>query len=379
MKRLLSQSLTRRAIALFAGLWLGGFICAQQQEISILTEAPQPIADSLANRWQVHLDLTTFMRDAEFSLPYTRGYTVLGFFADPTARYQIGTVGRATLGLHLASAAGYEGLHTWQPLVRLEYIPSDNFRIVMGTLYGNLAHGLYEPMLDRERYIYAHQEEGMQILARTAHWSTDTWLHWENLLEPWQADQERFTMGSSNVIHFEWNKFGISFPLSFLGSHRGGQFSTLDTCIQSLFTESVGLQLQLNIRHSTLRLEAPFFFYQDISPVKCMAFDNGHGFWPQLSYEYRNLSWHLIANGGYWIGNQFIAPRGSYLFQGVSWHRKDIADAERRMATFRLALEKRLTSNFLIGADSEAYSDFTRGGTDIVFALYLRFTPTWNL
>lgn len=382
MNPLTAQHPIRRAIVLLVGLWLGGFVYAQQPDLGILTESPQPLADSLANHWQVHLDVTTFMRDAEFSLPYTRGYTALGFFAAPTIRRQIGTVGRATMGLHLASAAGYQGLHTWQPLIRLEWIPSNDFRLVMGTLYGALSHGLYEPMLDRERYIYTHREEGVQILAhiRPLRWHTDTWLHWENLLEPWQADQERFSLGSNNEITFiNTSLFHLSLPFSFLGSHRGGQFSTLDTCIQSLFTESVGLRMGLATDHWDVEIHTPFFFYQDISPTKYMAYDKGYGFWPQLSFEYRHPSWHFIASAGYWYGYQYIAPRGSYLFQSVSWHRPDFQEPHRSMVTARLGLEHTLTADFFVGADVEAYINLSHSGTDIAFGLYLRYTPEWKL
>jgi hypothetical protein len=68
----------------------------------------------------------------------------------------------------------------------------------------------------------------------------DTWLHWEDLLEPWQPKQERFSLGSSHLLILGeglcHGRMTVSLPLSFLGSHRGGQFSSLDTCIQSLFT-----------------------------------------------------------------------------------------------------------------------------------------------
>ena len=351
----------------------------------------------------MHLDVTTFMRDAEFSAPQTPGYTAVGFFAEPTVQRGIGTYGHATFGLHLANAAGYQGLHTWQPLVRLECTPHRDVRLVMGTLYGGLSHGLYEPMFDRERYIYAHQEEGVQLLAyiRPLRWRTDTWLHWENLLEPWQMDQERFTLATSNVItpidyrkkdsnQFSIFNFQFSIPFSFLGSHRGGQFSALDTCIESLFTESLGLTLNFQVSTFNFQLSTPWFFYQDISPVKCQAYDNGYGFWPQISIsrDTRQFSFfNFQFSIGYWMGHQYIAPRGGYLFQSVSWDDPDFRQPDRRMATARIALEYAFADDFRLGADAEAYYDVTGpimsagtpGRTDIAFGLYLRYTPTINL
>ena len=324
-------------------------VSPRQPEPAILLDRPQPCpaADS-GGQWVWKADLTTFLRDAEFSLPYTRGYTAIGFFLNPTVSRRIGTKGRAEVGLHLSTAAGYDGLHTWQPLVRLEYTPSSHCRIVMGTLYGNLSHGFYEPMLDRERYIYAHQEEGIQILADipALRWHTDTYLHWENLLEPWQEDQERFTLGSNNEVvplDIAWgnSRLQVTIPMAFLGSHRGGQFSALDTCIQSLLTESVGLRTALTLgKRHTVTLHAPWFFYQDISPTSWMAYNRGRGFWPQISYDYHKTGqWHGAICVGYWQGNQYIAPRGSYLFQSISWHQPTYTETDRAMITARLFAE----------------------------------------
>ena len=347
--------------------------------------------DSLHGHWRWGVDVTTFLRDAEFSLPYTRGYTAVGFFASPFVQHRIKQHAQATFGVHLSGAAGYQGLYSCQPLVRLEYEPLPHLRLVMGSIYGTLSHNLYEPMLDRERFIYAHQEEGVQVLAHTPHWTTDTWLHWENLLEPWQMDQERFTLGSSNTItplNFQLSilnsQLSLSIPLSFLGSHRGGQFSALDTCIESLLTESIGLTLnsQFSILNSqlSLSLHTPWFFYQDISPTSWQTYDRGHGFWPQLTYDYRNThNLHLMGGIGFWMGHQFIAPRGSYLFQSVSWHRPSFSEPDRRMVTARLALEHDYSPDFHLGADVEVYHNLTEKGTDIAFGLYLRYNPKWSL
>ncbi len=339
------------------------------------------------NSWRIGVDVTTFLRDAAFSLPYTRGYTATGFFLSPYAKRLIGPDAQLTLGANLAGAAGSGGFHSWQPLVRLEYEPVNNVRLVMGTLYGGLSHGLYEPMFDRERYIYAHNEEGIQLLANAwlggMPFTSDTWLHWEELLEPWQMTQERFTLGSSNVMEV-WNsdKAVLSIPFSFLGTHRGGQFTALDTCIQSLFNESVGLRFDCRIGDRTaLTADLPAFFYQDISPTKCLAYGNGWGLWPQIGLDHRfrhrnkdsHGNWQMLAQAGYWHGHQFIAPRGSYLFQSVSWHRADFAEPDRDMLTAKLELQNCYNRYFSLGIDAEFYYDLSHRGLDFVFGLYMRY------
>ncbi len=347
--------------------------------------------DGCLGNWRYGVDVTTFFRNAEFFLPYTKGYTATGFFLNPYLKRKIGSHAQLTLGVHLAGVAGYDGLRKWQPLVRLEYEPHPHWRLVMGSLYGTLTHGLYEPMFDRERYIYAHQEEGVQILGEVpfgpCRLRTDTWVHWEELLEPWQSTQERFTLGSNNDLRLlelamGEGQLGVAMPFSFLGSHRGGQFTALDTCIQTLMNENVGLRLYWEKPTSlSLRLDVPFFFYQDMSPTKCMAYDNGWGMWPQLAFhcalpkgigESRWCGdWQLRLQAGYWYGYQFIAPRGSYLFQSISWHDAGFAVQEREMATALLALENRY-GKLALGVDAEFYYDLREKGMDMAMGVYLR-------
>ena len=170
------------------------------------------------NSWLIGVDAATFLRDAEFSLPYTRGYTATGFFVTPYAKHMIWRDAQMTFGVHLAGVAGSEGIRQWKPLVRLEYNLHDNVRLVMGSLYGGLTHKLFEPMFDRERYIYDHYEEGMQILAQLPivgllGLTTDTWLHWEELLEPWQMTVAAVGMGTQHAargdtvdaVQFPWD------------------------------------------------------------------------------------------------------------------------------------------------------------------------------
>lgn len=338
-------------------------------ELTLLADDPAPLP---ADGWRWGVTATTFLRDAAFSLPYTLGYTATGFFLDPYAQYTLNQQVRLTAGVHMAGVAGYDGLRKWQPLVRMEYIPNSQVRLVMGTLYGPLSHRLYEPMLDRERYIYDHQEEGVQLRVDTRYFWSDTWLHWENLLEPWQADQERFTLATSNGVRVTRR---MTIPFSFLGSHRGGQFSALDTCIESLFNESMGVRFDwpLNQRERVrVMIEVPFFWYQDVSPTKCQAFDNGWAVWPQLTYTMHFSGCRLVATAGYWYGHQWIAPRGSYLFQSVSWRSRDLTFPDREMATMRVAAEYKPWEQFSLGADAEGYYDIREAGLDFVFGVYMK-------
>lgn len=370
-------------ILLLCALQVGRAQTPVPHEISILCDTPSLMTPSQNHPWQWGLDLTTFFRDAEFSSPYTRGYTATGFFLTPFVSHPIAEGSSITLGVNLNGVAGYSGIHSWHPFVRLQSQVSPHLLMVMGSLYSALSHGLYEPMFDRERYIYDHQEQGVQFLLQLPIYActlfSDTWVYWEDLLEPWQPKQERFTLGTSNLLTFpEIGRAQLTFsiPFSFLGSHRGGQFTALDTCIESLFNESLSLRVSCMPSHrSRLTLDLPCFLYQDISPQHKQHFSQGTGFWPHITFRLNsaNKNTTLILQGGYWHGHQYIAPRGSHLFQSVSWHRADFTDPIRSMATAKLAFQKNFNPNFALGLDAECYYHIPLSQLDMAFGLYMRY------
>ena len=75
---------------------------------------------------------------------------------------------------------------------------------------------------------------------------------------------------------------------------------------------------------------------------------------------------------GYWYGHQFIAPRGSYLFQSISWHDALFAVQEREMLTANAALENHY-GNLSLGLDAEFYYDLREKGLDMAVGLYMRY------
>ena len=84
-------------------------------------------------------------------------------------------------------------------------------------------------------------------------------------------------------------------------------------------------------------------------------------------------SWKMLLQAGYWYGYQFIAPRGSYLFQSVSWHKKDFVAPEREMVTAKIGVENNYTSKFALGLDADFYYDLHEKALDLAFGVYLRY------
>lgn len=253
------------------------------------------------------MDVLSFLRNAEYMMPYTVGYTSINCRLTPTLTYTINDRTRFTGGLQFDNIVGSDSIIHLYPYFRIEYEPAKWARIVLGDIYGGAEHGLEDPIYDRERNFfsyYYHPEAGVQILTSQNRWVSDTWIDWEHYLNPWTYDQERFTMATRHELILKecglpysgnnrtrkwdmaaetWNtlfpplarqrateaeepphtetlaaateqpphsarlmhRMMISMPLTAMVAHRGGQFSLIDTNNESLFNFHAGLRLTL--------------------------------------------------------------------------------------------------------------------------------------
>ena len=323
-----------------------------------------------------NVSATGFIRDAEYFLPFTKGYTMAGFRIAPTIQYlSPDKEFRMKVGTLLTEVAGMYGFWKMEPILSMEYWPSNHFGLVLGTLYGSDEHMLEAPLYDPERYYIDYKEDGLQVMVNTSHFLSDTWVNWEHFLKPWTPDQERFTLGTNNLlISFDRDPIRVSVPATFMGSHRGGQFTTLDTCIETLFNEMIGISLQFG----STELKANGFFFQNASPTPHTTFDKGWGLYPNLSHSFaikmQNGPMLLGLTLGYWYGNQFQSARGSWLYQSVSWHNPDFAQPIRRMITAKLSLSQMINwvknkAHPSWDLDAEAFYDIDLKKTDFAIGL----------
>lgn len=352
--------------------------CAAQKPAS--TPLFASATDTVTGALSCDIDATTFFRDAEFFMPFTKGYTASGFRLAPALRYNINDKASIRGGVLFTGIAGSTGLWKVEPIVTLRYQPTQWLRLTMGTIDGNLCHHLDEPLYNRERWVYDYKEDGLQIQTHTRHWESDTWLDWEHFLEPWTPDQEQFTLGTRQQFRFHGDNWSVQLPFSFLGTHRGGQFSTLDTCIETLFNGSAGLGCGYRNDRFALDLTLPAYFYKKATsaPETHLPFDQGWGIYPQLSgtLTLPQFSIHLVC--GYWYGHHFISSRGSHLFQSTSWFDPNFCQAERHLATFDISISHCYRQlDFAI--DAQFYYDPDHRKLDLAVGIAMRFNKSWRI
>lgn len=329
------------------------------------------------------IDAVAFFRDAEYFLPYTKGYTASAFRLSPTLRYQIDAKASIEGGVRMTALAGTDGSIKAYPILSIKYKAANWLRFTIGTIEGSLSHQLDEPMYDYERWVYDFQEDGLQILTNTRHWSSDTWVNWEHFLYPWTADQERFTLGSRHTFELvsSHSDGHLLLDASFMGSHRGGQFSDLDTCIETLFNENAGLRWEQRcLNGDYFRIKLPFYFFQNNSPKaeRYTPFENGWGVWPSVEMRatWGKTAWQWAA--GYYYGYQYLSPRGSYLFQSVSWYDPLFVQRNRHLVTATIGFDHRY-KELDLSALAQFYYDPDHKKLDLAIGITLAFKRSFRL
>ena len=337
-------------------------------------------------RWSAHIGGTALFRDAEYFMPFTKGYTISGFRVAPTLQYHVGDL-HFEGGALLTAVAGTEGLYRAEPVLTVSYRPLDWLTLNMGTLkggnlLGDAQHNVGEPMLDPERWYLSPKEDGVQILTGCSsknclfNWRSDTWVNWERFFLPAQADQERFTLGSAHRLSLR----SLRLDAAFMGCHRGGQFSALDTCIETLFNERLGLGYTFSFgSRNSLTLSADAYFFQNASPERHRhtAYTSGYGLHPHatLAMPFGKRSDDRLELGlGYWYGHQYLSARGSWLYQSASWCDPAYLQPQRHMLTAGLSF----THNRL-NLNAQLYHDLSLHRTDFALSLILHFQATHPL
>lgn len=335
----------------------------------------------------LYIDATGFFYDAEYASPFAKGYTVTGFRLSPTLAYGINQRAQLRIGLNATMFAGLDSLYKVRPTFSLVYMPTRWLQIVAGTLTGSHFHELGDPVYDPSRWIYNYQEDGLQIITNTRHWTSDTWLDWSHYLTPWTADQERFTMGSRHeieVLHLT-DKASVTIPFHFVASHRGGEVKTIDTNTVTTFSERAGIRVQYFFNHSRLTFDMPFYLYH----LEDNTLDHkGNGFYPAISYEYSNIN-NIEAKGicfrataGFWHGDHFFSAYGnpsfwsannySALHMPTGSYNASINSDVRNMLTFNLSLEHEFRG-LNLGLQALACHDMGLGKTDFFVSFIMRY------
>lgn len=304
-----------------------------------------------------------FLWNNEFFNDVVEGYTLIGYHITPTLQYHFSKNIKIEAGVHLLQYSGLDKFSTIAPVYRASYQKND-FSFILGTLYGTANHRLSDPMYFFEQYFTSNLENGVQAIWMKERFELDVWLDWRNFIFLNDSTQEQLTAGiSSEVSPVKSDNWKVSFPISLLLNHRGGQ---IDTSSNRMLT-AMNYGLGINVGHyfdskiiSGVEADVQYLGFIDNSPTVESIYDNGMGILSEVRIK-RNESFLQL---GYWYGNQFLSLQGHPMYQCESVKGDEFNKSERNLLTGKIFYSKSIYKGIYIGLMGEFFYDLESQNID---------------
>lgn len=356
-------------------------------------------------------DNINFIRDNEYQGNLTKGYTLPGFWIQPTFGYQPLRNLKVEAGVYLLRYWGankypnlnYSDIGEWKgnqvqkgfhclPVFRVQMALTNTLDIVLGTLYGKNNHNLVDPLYNKEMGLTADPEAGIQILWKTRPMNFDMWVNWESFIFQNDDHQESFTFGLST--RFKANRPNahthIYFPVQLLFQHRGGEINpeAESRQVKTWLNAAGGIGADIYLRNhlfTKLNLEATAtYFGQQAGDM--LPFDNGYGIYAKATADV----WRFQIRAGYWQCKDFITIFGNPLFGAVSISREGLTYDQPKLITAGIEYSQTFGKGFSWGIHADVFNNLAvdayskehgwyRESNALSFAagLYLRINPSF--
>ena len=320
------------------------------------------IQDSNIYKLSLDINTTSFLKNNEY-FEVIRGWTGIGFMAKPKLVYQPTNNTQIQAGYFFEKYSGRSDLYKPIPLFRIRQKLSKYLEVVMGHLYGNLNHKLYEPMFLFDRYYSDNIEYGIQFLFNNKYFDSDLWMNWEKFIFYDDPFKEEFVLGYIANFKYEISdRFKVKLPLHYTWTHAGGQIDKHDEnrgSIMSLNNKMAGLELIYSSGAKWLKrisLEYDYFDYKaGANPPEGekfhQAFDDGYGHYLKSNIDFGSLKLML----GYWKAHNFISKRGENIFASVYDHFPDIQISDRELYNFKFIYDYKIKKGIIFSVRSDLY------------------------
>lgn len=331
------------------------------------------LSDSSTHQLSLNISATTFIKNNEYINQFVLGYTGIGFFTKPTFEYYLTPNTKVNAGVYLLK---YSGINTFSqviPVFSIQHRLTKNLDIILGNIYGTTNHKLKEPIFRQDRYYKNNVEYGLQLLWKSKYITSDLWVNWERYIFDNDPFQEELFAGSASCFKLYSNSnFEFNIPLQLVIAHKGGQIDSSSNRISSLANMVTGLEIDYKIAEKQkISFESLLFSYRGISfpetGINSQLFKNGNAIYLKLKYQNSFMN----AMVGYWKANQFIAPRGEYLFHSVSEFKNDYSKKNRSLVTSKIVFTKKISKVFQISFHTDLYYDLNASDLAYSNGLYL--------
>lgn len=333
------------------------------------------VTPSDSNTWGINVNNFNYLRNTEYFNEIEAGRTLFGYQLHPQLYMQPFERVKLQAGVFVQSDFGATPvINKVLPTFTIKFISkSQTESFTFGTLEGALAHRLIEPLWDINSAIEGRVENGAQFKSERNKLFVDAWINWEQFIERGSPFKEQFTAGFNitPTLFKNTNGFFINTPMQATAFHRGGQIDADTTNMVMQVNAALGLQAGNQEANNTWKWQTELYYthYQENSNSGYFPYRNGSGLFANAAIT-RN---HFTLMGSYWHGNQWMAPRGTVLYQSVSIDKPGIVDANRQLVFVRLLYAKELRNNLTLSARVEPVYDVKASLLDFSYSLYISY------
>ncbi|MCU0441703.1 MAG: hypothetical protein MUE96_04830 [Bacteroidia bacterium] len=328
-----------------------------------------------SNTWGFSVSNFNYLRNTEYFNVIESGRTLFGYQLHPQLFVQPFERVRLQAGVFVQSDFGATPvINKVLPTFTIKFLSKNQTEsFTFGTLEGALAHRLIEPLWDINSAIERRIENGAQFKSERNKLFVDAWINWEQFIERGSPYKEQFTSGLNFTPTLFKSAKGlfINTPLQATAFHRGGQIDSDTSNMIMQVNAALGLQIGNQEVNNAWKWQTELYYthYQENSNSGYFPYRNGNGLFANAAIT-RN---HFTLMGSYWQGSQWMAPRGTVLYQSVSIDKPGVVEANRQLFFLRLLYAKELRKSLTLSARVEPVYDVKASLLDFSYSLYISY------
>jgi len=336
--------------------------------------------DSVAGNLFLGVNYLFYFRNNEYFNPFADGYTLTGNHLSPIWIYLPGKDVSLHAGFFVKQEFGKSGYPDIYPAVGVRF-KKWGLETQLGRIKGNHFHRLPQPVYSFERSLTDPLEFGMQSILEKENLFIDTWIHWEQMIERYDDEQEKIWGGFHGVwspLNTDRSRVYVSILVT--SFHHGGQIDVSELPVYTLWNVATGAGYTLTSRNiewiNSAGVEAQLHLSRQVGDGGLNPFGKGWGLYLE---GFVNT---VVVDGAlsYWKGDAYYAEFGDPLFSSVSRkvNREGYTEKKRDLVILRLKKDFQILEGLWLSLRFEPFWDI-RYGIDFSHGVYLHYTGCFSM
>ncbi|TVZ53192.1 hypothetical protein [Dokdonia sp. Hel_I_53] len=343
----------------------------QAQESVFFTK--KILVDSTNTSLGIEVRNLNSIKNKEYFNYIADGETILGTQLQTSLYYKASKEITLYAGVFLYKNFGEDRLDTAIPVFTAQYIKNSH-HFTIGNLDARDNHGLIEPLMSNEKVLNERVlETGFSYTYRAEKTHLETWIDWENFIEPLDKEREIFTLGLNfKHLFVSTPKSKLSTSLQHIYYHKGGQinqknrFSDDDASLKvNLNSTALGVAYAYHLNQKNVLFGSMYGLYSASNESNdTYSFMSGNAIYGFVGYQYDD--WKFFT--GYYKANGFTSAKSNTIlntystktdnnsFNGIPDERyASHTEKYRELAFARFQYKKELAPEIFLGIQAAIY------------------------